>query len=316
MVLLLGGSGYIGSAFVMELRRRSIPFLSIRRAEVNYGCFVTLRRLLKEAKVSFLINAAGSTGKPNVDICETNQAEALLGNVVLPKTVSDACEVAGIRWAQVSSGCIYSGAFINDHGVVRVEKNLMCPPLKKLVALRPEVVSGYREEDQPNFTFHEPPCSFYSGTKALCEEVLAHDVNAYIWRLRIPFDEFDGERNYLSKLQRYERVYENINSITHRGDYARACLDLWCGNAPLGTYNITNPGFVTTHEVVDCIKRILNPSRDFKYWQNDEEFYRHAAKARRSNCILDTSKLKAAGVVMRPVMEAIEDSLLNWRPAD
>lgn len=315
MVLLLGGSGYIGSAFVTELSRRGIPFLSLSRAEVNYGCFTTLRRLLKEAKVSFLINAAGSTGKPNVDACETLRAEAVLGNVVLPKTVSNACEMAGVRWAQISSGCIYSGAFISEDGTVRVEKDLTRTPLKKLVELRPQLVSGYREEDPPNFTFHEPPCSFYSGTKALCEEILAHDANAYIWRLRIPFDEFDGERNYLSKLQRYERVYENVNSISHRGDFVRACLDLWENKAPLGTYNLTNPGFVTTRQVVDCIKRILKPARDFVYWENDDEFYRYAATTPRSNCVLDTSKLQAAGVVMRPVMDAIEDSLLNWQPA-
>ena len=54
--------------------------------------------------------------------------------------------------------------------------------------------------------------------------------------------------------------------------------------------------------------------RAFVFWANDEEFYRVAAKTPRSNCILDVSKLLAAGVPMRPVEEALEDSLRQWKP--
>src|SRR2546425_908346 len=32
-----------------------------------------------------------------------------------------------------------------------------------------------------------------------------------------------------------------------------------------------------------------------------------------SNCVLDTTKLLAAGITMRPVLEALEDSLRNWK---
>ncbi len=134
-----------------------------------------------------------------------------------------------------------------------------------------------------------------------------------MWRLRIPFDEFDSARNYLSKVQRYAKVYDNANSISHRGDYARACLDLWELRAPFGVYNVTNPDFLTTRQVVEAIERIQKPSRRFEYWASDEEFYRFA-KTPRSNCVMDTTKLLAAGVKIRPVMEAIEDSLKNWKP--
>jgi UDP-glucose 4,6-dehydratase len=40
-----------------------------------------------------------------------------------------------------------------------------------------------------------------------------------------------------------------------------------------------------------------------------------AAKTPRSNCILDVSKLLAAGVAMRPVEEALAEALRQWRPA-
>ena len=68
--------------------------------------------------------------------------------------------------------------------------------------------------------------------EALAEEALAGLGQSYIWRLRIPFDEVDNPRNYLSKVQRYPKVYDNVNSISHRADFVRACLDLWGLRAP------------------------------------------------------------------------------------
>jgi len=188
------------------------------------------------------------------------------------------------------------------------------PELRALAEKTPSAIHGFTETDTPNFSFRDGPCSFYSGTKALGEEAIAGIGQSYIWRLRIPFDEFDSVRNYLSKVQRYSKVYDNLNSISHRADYVKACLDLWELRAPFGIYNVTNPGFVRTREVVETLEKILKPARKFEYWQSDDEFYRVAAKTPRSNCVMDVSKLLAAGVKIRPVMEAIEASLKNWKP--
>lgn len=314
MVLLLGGSGYVGQAFANELSRRGMPFRSVSRSEVDYTRFGVLVRFLEKEQPQFLINAAGSTGKPNVDACEYERSDTLLGNVVLPVVVSHACQVAGIPWGQVSSGCIYSGAWIRQQGAARIEPDLMRANVKTLVETEPDCVQGFAESDTPNFSFRHMPCGFYSGSKALAEEVLQReDSNSYIWRLRIPFDEQDHSRNYLSKLLNYKRLYENFNSITHRGDFARACLDLWEMNAAYGTYNITNPGFINTRDVVRMMVVKLSLDRDFEYWKNDEEFYQQAATAPRSNCVLDVSKVLAAGVKMRPVEEALNDALTHWR---
>ena len=104
-----------------------------------------------------------------------------------------------------------------------------------------------------------------------------------------------------------------MNSISQVEDFVRACLNLWERRAPFGIYNVVNPGVITTRQVVEMIQRILKPARRFEFWRNDGEFYRFGARTPRSNCILDASKLLAAGVEMRPVEEALEDSLRNWR---
>jgi dTDP-4-dehydrorhamnose reductase len=294
------------------LEKRGIPFVAPTRSEIDYTQFAVLRQFIEKTRPQFLINAAGYTGKPNVDACEKNWADTLQGNTLFPAAVAHACASLGVPYGHVSSGCIYSGAKVVNGGPPRIEKDLTKPDLQPLLAKNRAAFHGFTEEDEPNFTFRQPPCSFYSGTKALAEEALRGVGQGYICRLRIPFDQFDNPRNFLSKLRNYPKVYQNVNSLSHRADFVAACLDLWQKRAPFGTYNVTNPGFVTSRQVVEMIQKILHPPRPFEFWSNDDEFYRVAAKTPRSNCILDVSKLLAAGVTMRPVEEALTHSLENW----
>ena len=314
MILLLGGIGYIGAAFQKELQRRGQNFLTLSRSEVDYTRFDSLLNFLRTKKPTFVINAAGYTGKPNVDACELDKAGTLLGNALLPQTIAHACAATEIPWGHVSSGCIYSGAKISENGAVHTEKDMTKPAMRLLMEKSPQNILGFTETDAPNFSFRDQPCSFYSGTKALGEEVLAGIGQSYVWRLRIPFDEFDSPRNYLSKVQRYAKVYDNVNSISHRADFVSACLDTWKLRAPFGIYNVTNTGFVTTRHVVEQVEKFLKPARKFEYWASDEEFYQVAAKTPRSNCVMDVSKLLATGVKVRGVEEALEHSLKNWHP--
>ncbi|EEF60576.1 SDR family oxidoreductase [Pedosphaera parvula] len=314
MILLLGATGYIGQAFATELQRRHQPFTALSRKELDYTKFELFLKHLQRTKPEFVVNAAGYTGKPNVDACENAKADTLQGNTLLPQTIAQACAAAQVPWGHVSSGCIYSGAKIRVGTELRVERDLTRPDLKTLVASNPQAILGFTENDEPNFSFRQPPCSFYSGTKALAEEAIQDLGQSYIWRLRIPFDECDNARNYLTKVQRYPKVYDNVNSISQRADFVSACLDLWQLRAPFGIYNVTNPGFFTTRQVVSAIERILKPSRRFEFWESDEEFYQVAAKTPRSNCVMDTSKLLATGVKIRSAQEALEYSLRHWKP--
>ena len=96
MILLLGASGYVGQAFARELGRRRQPFLAPSRKETDYTRFDVLWQFLKSKRPEFVINAAGYTGKPNVDACELARADALAGNSLLPQTIAHACAAAGI----------------------------------------------------------------------------------------------------------------------------------------------------------------------------------------------------------------------------
>jgi UDP-glucose 4,6-dehydratase len=316
MILLLGASGYVGQAFSAELRRRKWSFIPLTRRAFDYTSFDILFDYIRKMRPEFVINAAGYAPNPNVDACEMAREEALCANVLLPQTIARACLMTNTPWGHVSSGSIYAGAKVSaEWGRMRIERDFNQPEMRRLSAGHPEKIYGFSERDEPNFSFRHGPCNFYSGTKALAEEAIRGVGQSYIWRPRMIFNECDEPRNLLSKLQHYDRVYDNVNSITHLDEFVRACLELWERQAPFGIYNMVNPGAITTRRIVEMIQQILNPSRHFEFWENDEEFYRCQAKTPRSNCILDVSKLLSLGVRMRPVEEALEDTLERWRAA-
>ncbi|EIQ01663.1 dTDP-4-dehydrorhamnose reductase [Opitutaceae bacterium TAV1] len=287
MIYLLGGSGYVGQAYQTLLSGKGVPFKNLRRSELDYTDVATLTAALKTDRPDFLINAAGYTGKPNVDACELHKAECLFGNAVLPGRIAEACEAAGVPWGHVSSGCIYTGK-------------------------RPDG-TGFTEDDTPNFTFRQNNCSFYSGTKALGEEVVAGRPGVYIWRLRIPFDHIDNPRNYLTKLIRYARLLEAENSISQLHEFVAATFACREKRIPFGTYNVTNPGHVTTREVVELIRESGVCAKDFNFFSSEEEFMQIAAKTPRSNCVMSSDKLAAAGIRMTPVRDAVRAALKNWK---
>ena len=88
-------------------------------------------------------------------------------------------------------------------------------------------------------------------------------------------------------------------------------MDLFENDCPKGIYNIVNSGYASTEQVAQLMTK-YNIKDNFSFFESEEEFYRLGAKAPRSNCLLDNSKLLSAGVKIRDVSEALEDSLRKW----
>ena len=92
------------------------------------------------AKPTHVFNAAGVTGRPNVDWCESHKVETIRTNVVGTLTLVDVCRERGIFVINYATGCIF------EYNEVH--------PLGSGI--------GFKEEDIPNFIG-----SFYSKTKAM-----------------------------------------------------------------------------------------------------------------------------------------------------
>lgn len=286
MIILLGGTGYVGKAFQRHLEQLGRDYKVISRSQLDYTNLQILTKFLQDTRPEFVINTAGYAGRPNVDACEVHKTECMLGNAVLPGIIRQACEVADIPWGHVSSGCIYTGA-------------------------RPDG-KGFTEDDAPNFSFRQDNCSFYSGCKALGEEVLQGAENCFTWRLRIPFSDVDSPRNYISKMMNYDRLLNAVNSLSHLDEFVAACFACWTQRVPFGIYNLTNPGYVSTKDVVFLIRRYGLTNKQFSFFESEEEFMAIAAKTPRSNCILDTTKAEACDLPMSPVAEALDKALRTW----
>lgn len=286
-IAVTGTSGFVGKALCYALRANNCKVIKIVRSNPNVLNSLELREFLRGNRVRTLINCAGFTGKPNVDACESAKYECLQGNAVLPGIIREVCEDLKIPWGHISSGCIYSGR--RDDG------------------------KGWTEEDEPNFSFRSPPCSFYSGTKALGEEVLAGAENCFVWRLRIPFNHEPSPRNYLQKLLNYENLLEAENSVSHLEEFCQKCIECFTKDVEPGVYNMTSTGSITTRQVTEWMIKVGLTEKKFKFFNSEEEFMKKAAVAPRSNCVLDTSKAEKAGIGMRPVEEAMIDSIRKMR---
>jgi dTDP-4-dehydrorhamnose reductase len=309
MVLLFGAESYIGRIFCTELRRRGWDFI----LPATRACddFDSLFNCILKARPDFVINAMGGAGK-GANVSEPACEEVLRANTILPRCLSQVCLMTNTPWGHVSSCAIYSGAKVVVSTGVVVGKKMARTELIKMIQQCPEKLRGFTEADDPNFSFRAAPCNFFSGTVALAEEAIRGIGRNYIWRISQPFNEYDEPENFLHQIQSGEKIYNGVNPLSHTNDFVRACLDLWERDAPYGIYNVANPGTVTAAQIVEMASNLIKPSRHFEFWRDDAEFYSHGNPALRSNCILDVSKLLATGVAMRPVVEAIEDSLKNW----
>ena len=89
---ILGSTGFIGKAINQHLLARKLDFVECNRSDFDLYNPRDLKAFLIRSKATHLINAAGSTGKPNVDACELVKYKCLEGNAVFPGIIREVCE--------------------------------------------------------------------------------------------------------------------------------------------------------------------------------------------------------------------------------
>lgn len=281
--IILIGNGYIGSMFSTQIGAGEIHSLrTFRHTETTFA-LDAIRGL--KGKYAAVINCAAYVKDGRADACEENKADTVLGNIVLPARIADACQWANVPMLQVSTACMYNG---DKDG------------------------AGWNEDDPPQLSWRDrSDCGTYVASKQLAEEVVSKSCDAWIARIRLPFDNIDHPRNFISKIRNYPKVYDNVNSLAHRGEFVSACIQMIEQRVPFGTYNVLNQGAIWAHDICEMMKKIPILRREFVYW-DENEFMRDVAKTPKSNCMLSVKKLLNTGIRMSPVDEAVERSLQNW----
>lgn len=217
-----------------------------------------------------IINAAGYTGSPNVDACEIYKQDTIDGNVIWPLKLEQQFPHTPI--VHISSGCIYTGY----------------------------TPGGWTEEDKPNFDFSNG--SFYSGSKALGQEVLMPylKTKSYLLRIRMPFGNEDHPKNFLTKMKKYQKLISYDNSLSYVPDVAKVAVHFAMALPVPGIYNVCNPGYSNAEEIV----KMMGIKKEFF----TEEEFKNAVVAPRSNCILDTYKLQSI-FPLQDVKTALEKAI-------
>lgn len=287
MIILFGSTGYIGSEFKKQLTSLNLNFYCWPHA-ANTTIFELNEwyKNLGSPKIDIAINCAAYIGKPNVEVCEYNKEPTILGNIIWPNTITTWCMSNNIPLGHISSGCIYSGRKSNGN--------------------------PFTEEDEPNLTFIQNNCSFYGGTKALSEKIVKQWEKSYIWRIRLPFEEYDTPRNYLSKLINYDKLLIADNSLSNKRELVTACIETFTKKVPYGIYNVVNSGYISTEKVVERIKNTIRKDKVFNLI-TEEEFYKTISSLPRSNCIISNDKLKSTGINMSDVYDSVDYCLTNWK---
>lgn len=269
-ILVFGPRGYIGKQLL-----ETLP--GAVGSDADIADCAAVAQVLDAEKPDVIVNAAGKTGRPNIDWCEDHKPETVRGNVTGPLVLLEACMKRGIYYVHLSSGCIYDG----DNGG-----------------------KGFSEEDEPNFSG-----SFYSRTKIWSEAVL-REFPVLILRLRMPFDLAANDRNLIMKLRKYPTVLDAENSITFLPDFLKATRTL-IERRKTGIYNIVNPGSLSPYRIMELYREITDPSHTFTRLTLQD--LSGITKAARSNCILSVRKLEQEGITMQPVGEAVRFAMESFR---
>jgi dTDP-4-dehydrorhamnose reductase len=194
--------------------------------------------------------------------------------------LAQACEQLGIYMVHLSSGCIFNGDSPAE--------------------------GGWTEYDIPN------PVSYYGQTKVIAEKKLMdEDFSVLILRVRMPIDKEPNPRNLINKLASYPKVIDVVNSVTVIDDLLAASANLIAQRAT-GIFNITNPVPVGHREILGWYNKFVDPGHRFEMISLAELYGQGLAKAGRSNCVLSTAKLEAAGVKLPDAPEAIKRCLTEY----
>ncbi|KAH0449136.1 hypothetical protein IEQ34_022936 [Dendrobium chrysotoxum] len=271
--LIYGRTGWIGGLLGDICQKQGIPF------EYGRGRLENRSQLLLDIQTvrpTHVFNAAGVTGRPNVDWCESHKPATIRTNVVGTLNLADVCMENGLLMMNYATGCIF-------------EYNIDHPEGSGI---------GFKEEDKPNFTG-----SFYSKTKAMVEELLKEYDNVCTLRVRMPISsDLSNPRNFITKISRYNKVVNIPNSMTILDELLPISVEMAKRNCK-GIWNFTNPGVVSHNEILEMYKKYIDP--EFSWVNFTLEEQAKVIIAPRSNNEMDASKLKNEFPELLPIKESL-----------
>jgi dTDP-4-dehydrorhamnose reductase len=276
MTTLVFGLGFLG-----ERLAQAIPGAVLARG-VDIADRPAVASVLRTHRPASVVNAAGKTGRPNVDWCETHPLETTRSNAIGPLVLAEACSEVGAHLVHLGSGCIFYGPS-------------PCP-------------GGWRENDFAN------PSAFYSRTKYAADLVLSELREVAVLRLRMPIDSAPGPRNLITKLAGYTQVADVENSVTIVSDLVAVVLALVERRAT-GIFHATNPGPVRHAQLLALYRQFVDPGHRYSLVREEDLVGLGLTVKARSSCVLASTRLEALGISMPPTETALPELFRRYAQA-
>ena len=272
--LVFGKTGWIGGLLGNILTERGYEWCFAKSRLENRQ---DICNEVNQYKPTHILNAAGLTGRPNVDWCEDHKEEVIRVNVCGTLNLADVSVSKGIHCIMFATGCIfeYDDSHPQGSGI------------------------GFTEDEVPNFTG-----SYYSKTKGLVESLLRdYKENICVLRVRMPISsDLQNNRNFIYKIKNYAKIASVPNSMTVLDELLPYSIEMALRKLH-GVYNFTNPGVISHNEILDLYRDYLAPDLTYTNFSLDEQA--KILKAGRSNNELDSSKLKKEFPEMLSIRESV-----------
>jgi dTDP-4-dehydrorhamnose reductase len=279
-ILIFGKTGWIGGMLGELCEKQGIEYVYSNQRLENRE---SVAKELDEVKPWAVLNAAGVTGRPNVDWCEDNKVQTIRANVLGGLLLADLTNERGIQLTVFATGCIFS--YDEAH------------PIYSGV--------GFDEDATPNFFG-----SFYSETKGYLEAMLKCYPNTLVLRVRMPISDDLSPRSFIYKISKYAKVVNIPNSMTILTNFLPIAIEA-TQRRVTGVLNFTNPGTISHNQVLDLYRAYIDPK--FEYVNFTEEEQNKILKAARSNNELDTEKLEKLFPQVEPVHEGMHGVFQRMR---
>ena len=108
-------------------------------------------------------------------------------------------------------------------------------------------------------------------------------------RIRMPITAEVNDRDFITKIVRYEKICSVPNSMTVLDELLPILVDMIQTNRT-GTIHLTNPGVISHEEILEMYREIVDPQKTWKTMTYEEQS--RLLKSKRSNNKLDTTLLQ------------------------
>jgi 3,5-epimerase/4-reductase len=292
-ILFYGSKGWIGGMFVQYFKEKYPNFTIIESStRVQPGNEEKLKKEISEA--DRVICTIGRTSGVLSDGTKINTidylekegklVENVQDNLYSPIMLAILCQQLNKHLLYLGTGCIFSWNTYIDQSI------------------------KIKENDYPNFFG-----SSYSTVKGFTDNLTRlFSDNVCNCRIRMPIVNYDHSRNFITKIVNYSKIKDMPNSMTYLPEMIPIMVEMSVTKS-VGTFNMTNPGYITHSEILSDYKKFVNSNHTYELVQNEADLN---LSSKRSNNILDTTKLEdwclKHNLKLRSIQDVIAECFKNY----